>query len=144
MLALLAVMARPLGSLELGGCIAGAGVTDGEEYCGSFADLMPTPKEKVRAEFRRKPGLADGGGGTGISLKTAWTFRSDRLSIDEGVVEVLSRVEDALLSYWPVDADLSVPPLPLYTVSVETMAWVAPYRLLASGRATENRSSSSG
>ncbi len=119
MLALLAVMARPLESLVLAGCIAGAGDTDGEQYCGSFEDLMPTPNEKVRAEFRRKPGLADGGGGTGMSLKLAWTFLSDRLSTDEGVVEVLNRIEDAPLSYGPVDREFSVPPLPLYTVSVE-------------------------
>lgn len=143
-LALLAVMARPLGSFVLAGCTAGAGDAAGEENCGSLEDLMPTPKEKVRAEFRRNPGLADGGGGTGMSLKAAWTLLSDRLSIDEGVVEVLNRVEDALLSYWPVDADLSVPPLPLYVVREEMSEAVSPYRLLASGRATENNSSSSG
>ena len=53
-----------------------------------------------------------------MSVKAAWTLRSDRLSMDEGVVEVLNRVEDALLSYWPVEADFSVPPLPLFIVSV--------------------------
>jgi hypothetical protein len=68
-LALLAVKALLLESV-FAGWIAGAGEAVGE-CCCSLDDLMPTPKEKVRAELRRKPGLAEGGGGTGISLKGA-------------------------------------------------------------------------
>jgi hypothetical protein len=64
---------------------------------------LGTPKENVLAGFRRKPGRADVGGGTGISLKgldpAPGTFLSDLVSIDEGFVEeVLRRVEDAALS----------------------------------------------
>ena len=74
------------------------GGLSGVETCGSFADLIPIPRENVRAELRRKPGLADGGGGTGISLKVC-TFRSERESRDDGVVEVLSRADEAALLY---------------------------------------------
>ena len=69
-LALLAVNALPLGSPVFAGWIAGIGDAAGGIYC-SF-DLIPTPREKVRAELRKKPpGLAVGAGGTGISLKGA-------------------------------------------------------------------------
>jgi hypothetical protein len=58
---------------------------------------MPTPREKVRAEFRRKPGRAEGCGGTGMSLN-ACTLRSERVSMEDGLVDVLRRVDEAALS----------------------------------------------
>lgn len=48
-----------------------------------------------------------------MSLKGACTFRSERVSMDEGFVEVLRRVEEAALSYCEVGMEFSVPPLPL-------------------------------
>ena len=61
------------------------------------------PNDHVLAGLRRKPDLADGGGGTGISLKglipAPCTFLSDLVSTEEGFVEdVLSRAEEAALS----------------------------------------------
>lgn len=43
-----------------------------------------------------------------------FTFLSERVSTEEGFVdELLSRVEEAPLSYRLVDRELDVPPLPL-------------------------------
>ena len=69
-LALLAVAARLLISGRLLGSIAEAEEgADGEPGVALLNDLsLTSPMEKVRAEFRRKPGRAEGGGGTGISL----------------------------------------------------------------------------
>jgi hypothetical protein len=94
-LALLAVMAR-LRVLSKEGCIAGTGGRSGVEVTESFDDFIPIPREKVRAELRRNPGRAEAGGGAGTSL-IGGIMRSDRESRDEGLVEVLSLVEDAAL-----------------------------------------------
>lgn len=97
MLALLAVTARsrllPVSPGIIAGIVGGACGGTG----GSCLDLFPRPREKVRAEFRKNPGRAEGGGGTGMSLNVC-TFLSDLASIEDGFVEMLSRVEDAPLS----------------------------------------------
>ncbi|OAG34154.1 hypothetical protein AYO21_11686 [Fonsecaea monophora] len=115
-----------------------------------------SPKENVLVGLRRKPGLVEtGGGGAGISLNgldpaPPWTFLSDLVSTEEGFVdEVLRRADDAALSLGAVEWDRSVPPLPLDTiVSPLPFIWSTvvvffAYRLLASGRPTPNKSTSS-
>ena len=97
MLALLAVAARPLASTGSGGSAGPPGESATGE-AGTSLDLRPIPNENVRAELRRKPGLAEGGGGTGISLYCACTLRSERASMDEGLVETLRREDEAALS----------------------------------------------
>lgn len=97
MLALLAVAARPRGSRGSGGRGGPPGDCAGV-VSGVALDLSPIPNEKVLAEFLRNPGLADCGGGTGMSLYCACTLRSDLASIDEGFVDTLKRDEDAALS----------------------------------------------
>ena len=80
--------------------------TSGGRPFGDVGDSrsgLPIPKENVLEVSRRKPGLADVGGGTGISLKgldpSPGMFLSDLVSTDEGFVEeVLRRAEDAALS----------------------------------------------
>lgn len=97
MLALLAVAARPLASTGIGGSAGPPGEFATGEAVASLG-FRPIPRENVRAELRRKPGLAEGGGGTGISLYCACTLRSERASIDEGFVETLKREDEAALS----------------------------------------------
>lgn len=58
-LAVLVVKFRSLLVLLTGGSLPG-------EVTGD--DFLPTPKEKVREESRRKPGRAEAGGGAGMSL----------------------------------------------------------------------------
>lgn len=69
-LALLAVAARLLISGRSPGIIAEADEGAGDEPGVALLDdlSLTSPREKVRAEFRRNPGRAEGGGGTGISL----------------------------------------------------------------------------
>lgn len=75
----------------------------GREGPGDEAgDDRRIPNDMDRGGLRRKPGLADADGGTGLSLKglelVPWTFFSDFVSMDEGFVDdVLSRVEEAAL-----------------------------------------------
>ena len=69
---------------------------EGAEF--SLLDRKPIPSEKVRAEFRRKPGLAEGAGGAGMSLYRLCTLRSDRASTEDGLVDTLSREDEAALS----------------------------------------------
>lgn len=66
-LALLPVAALPRTSVGNGGSGGPPGESVGDGVGNSF-DLPVTPREKVRAELRRKPGLEDAGGGTGMSL----------------------------------------------------------------------------
>jgi hypothetical protein len=95
-LAVLAVTARSLLLWMSGGRPPGEEAGD---------DLLAIPKEKVREESRRNPGLADDGGGTGISLYALCPLAlSERVSIDEGLVEeVLRRAEEAALSFGAVE-----------------------------------------
>jgi hypothetical protein len=81
----------------------GGGSPPGEEV-GEYL-FFPTPKENVLPEpgLRRKPGRADGWGGTGISpydfCPAFCLFLSGLVSIEEGFVdEVLSRAEEEALS----------------------------------------------
>ncbi|OAL23174.1 hypothetical protein AYO20_11042 [Fonsecaea nubica] len=113
---------------------------DGKAPPGEVGDpRLPftSPKENVLVGLRRKPGLVETGGGAGMSLNgldpaPPWTFLSDLVSTEEGFVdEVLRRADDAALSLGAVEWDRS-----------STMVVFA-YRLLASGRPTPNKSTSS-
>lgn len=69
----------------------------------SRAGALLIPKENVRPAFLRKAPLLLCGGGVGMSSSgldgKAFTFRSDLLSIEEGLVEeVLNRVDEFVLS----------------------------------------------
>lgn len=113
-LAVLAVTARSLLLFMSGGRPPGEEAGD---------DRLAMPKEKVREESRRKPGLAEDGGGTGISVYDLWAlpwpFLSERASIDEGLVDdVLRRAEEAALPLGAVEWERSVPPLPLHQWSI--------------------------
>lgn len=95
-LAVLAVTARSLLLWMSGGRPPGEEAGD---------DLLAIPKEKVREVSRRKPGLAEDGGGTGMSLYDLCPLAlSDRASMDEGLVEeVLRRAEEAALPLGAVE-----------------------------------------
>lgn len=94
-LAVLAVTARSLLLWMSGGRPPGDETGD---------DLFAIPKEKVREESRRKPGLAEDGGGTGTSYDLCPFALSERVSIEEGLVEeVLSRAEEAALPLGAVE-----------------------------------------
>jgi hypothetical protein len=98
-----------------------------EEPIGDDLGLF-VPKENVRPAFARRDatGRDSGIGGTGISWSALFNEKELSpcvgMSVEEGSVdEELKRAEDAELSYRPpVEAELSVPPLPLDRVNTRS------------------------
>lgn len=116
---LLVVIARSLESVTVALRLLslGTGGTGGRSLVSLLVFLL-IPKLKVLPAFFKNPALAPGGGGAGMSsyerCPAGFTFLAEPVSTDDGFVdELLNLDEEAALSYWALEEELAVPPLPL-------------------------------